>query len=1579
METQISVTSRQLVISLQEFVFSLLKPTEQLVMTIIYAHRQIFVLEVLVPGSNPVICQASDQCHVSGICNPSTGLCSNPSAQDGTQCDDHNLCSISSACSSGTCLETAYVDCSTPPNQCYLPGSCSQSSGTCNYPTKSNGTTCNDGNPCTLNDVCISGTCHGTAKSCAAEDQCNYAATCDITNGICSAIPKTGTSCNDGNACTQTDTCSAQGVCIGSNLVVCSAPTDTCHTAATCDTGSGKCIYPVLANGTSCDDGDLCSLASSCSAGVCTAIAFLACPAIDQCHQIGVCVAGYCTYQPKTNGVGCNDNNACTSNDICTNGVCAGTGIHVSPDQCHSAATCDTTTGICNFSNLPQFTACNDSDPCTTVDACVDGVCLGSAEKICNTPGNCQVVGSCDSNTGDCVYPTAPDGTGCNYGSNCSQSASCVSGVCTVTSTVPCVAPGPCWFPGTCNLTTGSCEYQTKPFSTGCNDGLMCTYNDACDNFGNCIGLDVECQPLDQCHDAGVCDSNTGICSNPPSIDGTLCSDNNACTQNDTCLSGKCKSSYNTTCPTPGTCYVQGICNPTNGVCSNPQAANGTNCVDNDLCSLTSVCETGVCKGTSFVSCPIPDPSGCQISILCNSSSGVCEYLNKTDGASCSDENACTHGDSCQKGVCIGINTPCSSADQCHLAGTCNTATGVCSYPQKANGTVCDDGNSCTLNDACQIGICSSSVSVICSASDQCHVVGICDPTTGDCSNPIANNGTQCSDGNACTQTDACFGGICFGQNPITCSALDQCHVAGVCNQATGQCSNPVALDGLSCNDGNQCTQKDECSNGTCVGTNPVICTALDQCHDAGICDSSTGVCSNPNTADGNACHDSNACSLSSSCQNGICTGANWVQCEALDQCHSVGVCNPSDGTCSNPVHQNGTLCSDGDACTLSDACISGVCIGSNSVICSALDQCHDIGHCNQLTGICTNPPISDGTPCNVTDDQCVLSASCSLGLCVAAEYVQCIALDQCHVAGVCDKTTGTCSNPSAVSGTHCNIADKCVLQSSCINGSCSAQEFVTCTAYDQCHSVGQCNSDTGLCSDPLAENGKPCSSSDLCGLTWACNFGTCQATSSVQCVAQDSCHAPGVCDPLTRNCSNPALADGTSCPSSSKCISTGLCSSGVCLDDLSTAKICQAVDQCHDIGVCDSTTGECTNPILLDGTPCNDANQCTFQDQCTNGICNGTEISGCTPGGPPYILLTTETPAIVPTQTVWLQLWFKGLAILPHFKITVLNYPNFNDTLSHNYAFGYVDYPSGRSFTMLYREEQLSPNEIDYAAIKLNPPQDQGVQNITLHIQVNYTWNGVDQLGYHTVLVPVDPSVGDFVVLTQNPVGYLQPGESSWFPIQFWALSRLLNFEVTLSSTVLTFDYPSNTGNYTSFFLDSFINVGESDFVAVRVTAPDNATEGTQGAILDVNWKGTQDQMNSIAVSFEIATTQLFRRSNSDFTISTTQISVPANQPMWILVNIIGGTTDMIGAYATLQPISGQLDVSYASGQTFSQIGNINAGTTVFAPVQVTVAATTVIATFTVIYSTFVSTMFLLSRLTLVCRMEPSDKLQNN
>src|SRR5262249_51259118 len=149
-------------------------------------------------------------------------------------------------------------------------------------------------------------------------------------------------------------------------------------------------------------------------------------------------------------------------------------------------------------------------------------------------------------------------------------------------------------------------------------------------------------------------------------------------------------------------------------------------------------------------------------------------------------------------------------------------------------------------SDSCQVGACAGSDPVVCSASDQCHDAGVCDPASGTCSNPAKADDAECSDGDACTLSDTCQAGSCVSGTRVVCAALDQCHEAGVCDPASGTCSNPAKADGAECSDGDACMLSDTCQAGSCVSGTPVVCVALDQCHEAGVCDPASGTCSNP-------------------------------------------------------------------------------------------------------------------------------------------------------------------------------------------------------------------------------------------------------------------------------------------------------------------------------------------------------------------------------------------------------------------------------------------------------------------------------------------------------------------------------------------------------------------------------------------------------------------------------------------------------------------------------------------------------------------------------------------------------------
>jgi len=97
---------------------------------------------------------------------------------------------------------------------------------------------------------------------------------CDDGNGVdgdcCSAscrLEPDGQPCSDGNACTTAGTCSA-GVCHGGTAVACDDG-NPC-TADACDPATGCTFSAAGADGTPCDDGDACTDNDVCGGGACS-------------------------------------------------------------------------------------------------------------------------------------------------------------------------------------------------------------------------------------------------------------------------------------------------------------------------------------------------------------------------------------------------------------------------------------------------------------------------------------------------------------------------------------------------------------------------------------------------------------------------------------------------------------------------------------------------------------------------------------------------------------------------------------------------------------------------------------------------------------------------------------------------------------------------------------------------------------------------------------------------------------------------------------------------------------------------------------------------------------------------------------------------------------------------------------------------------------------------------------------------------------------------------------------------------------------------------------------------------------
>ncbi|HEX4823054.1 MAG TPA: hypothetical protein VFV19_01955 [Candidatus Polarisedimenticolaceae bacterium] len=107
----------------------------------------------------PVVCNDGNAC-TDDSCNPASGcVYTNNTAP----CDDGNLCTVGDTCGGGSCHGGAPVVCSAS-DQCHVAGSCNPASGACSNPNAPDGTSCDDGNPNTSGDSCQAGTCVGGAS-----------------------------------------------------------------------------------------------------------------------------------------------------------------------------------------------------------------------------------------------------------------------------------------------------------------------------------------------------------------------------------------------------------------------------------------------------------------------------------------------------------------------------------------------------------------------------------------------------------------------------------------------------------------------------------------------------------------------------------------------------------------------------------------------------------------------------------------------------------------------------------------------------------------------------------------------------------------------------------------------------------------------------------------------------------------------------------------------------------------------------------------------------------------------------------------------------------------------------------------------------------------------------------------------------------------------------------------------------------------------------------------------------------------------------------------------------------------------
>src|SRR5437016_10956301 len=134
-------------------------------------------------------------------------------------------------------------------------------------------------------------------------------------------------------------------------------------------------------NTAACDDGNACTTRDTCSNGACHGGPPLACDDGNVCTTDSCGPAVGCVHAANT--LPCDDGDACTANDACSAGGCAGGPAR----NCDDGNVC--TTDSCNPAtgcmHTPNAASCDDGNVCTTADTCSGGACVGGPPLVCPT------------------------------------------------------------------------------------------------------------------------------------------------------------------------------------------------------------------------------------------------------------------------------------------------------------------------------------------------------------------------------------------------------------------------------------------------------------------------------------------------------------------------------------------------------------------------------------------------------------------------------------------------------------------------------------------------------------------------------------------------------------------------------------------------------------------------------------------------------------------------------------------------------------------------------------------------------------------------------------------------------------------------------------------------------------------------------------------------------------------------------------------------------------------------------------------------------------------------------------------
>ncbi|MBI2989791.1 MAG: hypothetical protein HYY51_01190 [Candidatus Magasanikbacteria bacterium] len=401
---------------------------------------------------------------------------------------------------------------------------------------------------------------------------------------------------------------------------------------------------------------------------------------------------------------------------------------------------------------MPDTTACNDGLACTLNDECTAGTCAGSP-KVCDDSKPCTT-DSCDAATGACVFAGKPDGTACAQGSSVCVATTCYpqDETCATDGEKKCrqtsgvlghyecmVAQGGTLGVWTLQDSCGPVESSLCGDDFGCMEpgGAPCTPSctgKSCGDSNGCGGTCgstcgagkvckvadfscVDCLTAAQCDDANASTTDActaaNVCTHTcvPQCTGKQCGADGCGGTCGTCAAGKSCSAEQTCvdappaqCTTDANCKQLefcggGLCYPfldeggetfngesglggghPDGKSDNWDWDSDCKCASKTSC-LGTQAPTGVCPNLGQkLDCDeksagngqgVGDFAGCNPGGQCD------QYDNDCDGfISCSSNANCVFG-TCVNGFCSKV--ACQSSKQCVGGGSC--VSGFCTTP----------------------------------------------------------------------------------------------------------------------------------------------------------------------------------------------------------------------------------------------------------------------------------------------------------------------------------------------------------------------------------------------------------------------------------------------------------------------------------------------------------------------------------------------------------------------------------------------------------------------------------------------------------------------------------------------------------------------------------------------------------------------------------------------------------------------------------------------------------------------------------------------------------------------------------